>query len=429
MSRQAETTPPAWAASTTPATSFVADGPANRRLDTTRFPARARRAFALLGAAREGRLAIAFPDGQQAILGGGEQQADIALRNWKPVDAALERGDIGFAETYIDGDWTTGDPVRLLRFFLRNRKAADRLIFGSLAGRLAYRLRHLARRNSRRGAPRNIRSHYDLGNEFYAIWLDASMSYSSALFGDAAVDAGPARPDALRAAQMAKYARVIDELKLAPASRILEVGCGWGGFAEVAARSGHLVTGLTLSPAQLEFARRRMARQGLPHELVLRDYRDERGRYDGIASIEMFEAVGEKYWPQYFAMLARCLKPGGRACIQTITIDEALFERYRRGTDFIQQYVFPGGMLPSPGAFERAAERGGLKVVERFRFGASYARTLATWRATFSDRAASVRALGFDERFLRTWNFYLGYCEAAFAEHNTDVFQFTLAHR
>jgi cyclopropane-fatty-acyl-phospholipid synthase len=207
---------------------------------------------------------------------------------------------------------------------------------------------------------------------------------------------------------------------------VLEIGCGWGGFAETAARAGHAIKGLTLSPSQLEFARARLARQNLPAELLLQDYRDERGQYDGIASIEMFEAVGEAYWTTYFDTLARCLKAGGRACIQTIEIADRLFDRYRRSTDFIQQYVFPGGMLPCPSEFRRQAERAGLRVVNARSFGTHYAKTLATWRVRFMAQLDAVRAQGFDERFIRIWHFYLAYCEAAFAEGNTDVTQYTL---
>jgi cyclopropane-fatty-acyl-phospholipid synthase len=230
----------------------------------------------------------------------------------------------------------------------------------------------------------------------------------------------------LESGQRAKYTRVLDELRLDRGARVLEIGCGWGGFAEIAARAGVHATGLTLSPSQLEYAQRRLRRQKLEADLKLQDYRDETGVYDGIASIEMFEAVGEQYWPTYFATLNRCLKTGGRACIQTIVIADELFDRYRVGTDFIQQYIFPGGMLPSPSAFRAQAEGAGLRIVADLSFGRDYARTLATWRAGFMNQLAAVRALGFDERFERLWEFYLAYCEAAFAEGNTDVVQYTL---
>jgi cyclopropane-fatty-acyl-phospholipid synthase len=248
------------------------------------------------------------------------------------------------------------------------------------------------------------------------------------LFETAADPHAPADTTTLQRAQQAKYARVLDALQVRPGARLLEIGCGWGGFARAAARAGHHVRGLTLSLAQLAFAQERLAGEGLTAALCLQDYRDETGTYDGIASIEMFEAVGEAYWPAYFATLARCLKPGARACVQTITIDDALFARYRRSTDFIQQYIFPGGMLPSRTAFAQCARAAGLRIVDTFAFGRHYARTLATWRARFLAQLPAVRALGFDDRFIALWTFYLSYCEAAFAQGNTDVVQFTLAH-
>jgi cyclopropane-fatty-acyl-phospholipid synthase len=392
------------------------------------LPLRQRWLLRLLNRLDHGTLHVRFPDGQQARFGSGAPRADIALANFNPLSAALKSGDIGFAESYVAGDWSTSDLPRLLALFIRNRGAAEQVIYGSGAGRLWYRLRHWLNRNTRAQAKKNIHAHYDLGNDFYALWLGASMTYSSALFDDACDPHRPASAAELAAAQRAKYTRVLDELALPRGARVLEIGCGWGEFAATAARANLQVTGLTLSPAQLAFARDRLARQGLDGELKLQDYRDEHGRYDGIASIEMFEAVGEAYWPAYFATLKRCLAPGGRACVQTIEIADALFERYRRGTDFIQQYIFPGGMLPSPRAFAAHARDAGLAIVAAHSFGRHYARTLATWRAQFSAQEAAVRALGFDARFLRLWHFYLAYCEAAFAEGNTDVTQYTLVH-
>jgi cyclopropane-fatty-acyl-phospholipid synthase len=400
---------------------------APRPLDTSAFPSSARWALRLLERFSAGTLELTFPDGQRARFGGGNPQAQIRLHNWKPIGAALSSGDVGFAEAYVDGDWSTDDPLNVLKYFVRNRDAAESMVYGSFWGGLAYRLRHWLNRNTRSQAKKNIHAHYDLGNAFYALWLDPTMTYSSALFPQAPVDPhAPAGERELVAAQQAKYQRVLDELRLAPGSRVLEIGCGWGGFAEVAARAGHLVKGLTLSAAQLSYAQARLERQDLPAELVLQDYRDEREQYDGVASIEMFEAVGVAYWPSYFATVARCLKPGGRACVQTIEIADRLFDRYRRSTDFIQQYVFPGGMLPCPTEFRRQAARAGLRVVGAHSFGTHYARTLASWRTRFLDRQAAVRAQGFDERFVRIWHFYLAYCEAAFAEGNTDVTQYTL---
>jgi cyclopropane-fatty-acyl-phospholipid synthase len=404
--------------------------PAPAALDTRQFPTQARWVLKLLERVEHGALMVVFPDGQRACFGHGGPAADVQLVNWNVFGAALKSGDIGFAETYAAGDWTSSDPARVLVFFIRNRAAVERVIYGSFWGSLAYRIKHLLNRNSKPQARKNIMAHYDLGNAFYSLWLDPSMTYSSALFAQGVADGSgahqPAPAAELQSAQRAKYARVLDELRLERGARVLELGCGWGGFAETAARAGVHPTGLTLSPSQLEYAQQRLKRQKLNADLKLQDYRDEHAVYDGIASIEMFEAVGEQYWLSYFETLQRCLKPGGRACIQTIVIADALFDRYRVGTDFIQQYIFPGGMLPSPSVFRAHAERAGLRLVADLSFGRDYARTLATWRASFMSQLAAVRALGFDEPFVRLWEFYLAYCEAAFAEGNTDVVQCTL---
>ena len=403
-------------------------------LDTASFPSDARLALRLLDRMRLGRLDLTFPDGQRAYYGDlrfGER-ADLRLANWNLVRAALKSGDIGFAEAYIAGDWDSPDLVPLLEFFVANRDAADKFIYGSFLGRLAYRIRHLLNRNTKEQARKNIHAHYDLGNDFYSLWLDPTMTYSSALFEHTERRAGPhevASTDEFERGHHAKYTRVLNELALPSGAHLLEIGCGWGGLAVVAARAGLSVTGLTLSAEQLAYGRDRLARAGLQGDLQLRDYRDEAGEYDGIASIEMFEAVGEVFWPSYFATLKRCLKPGGRACLQTIVIADRLFERYRTGTDFVQQYIFPGGMLPSPSVFRARAEAAGLNVINEHRFGTDYARTLATWRARFHARLDDVRALGFDDRFVRIWDFYLAYCEAAFARENTDVVQYTLEVR
>jgi cyclopropane-fatty-acyl-phospholipid synthase len=386
-----------------------------------KVPTAARAVLALLTRLRVGRLTLVTPAGRALAFGGGEPHATIRLANWNVCAASLKSGDIGFAETYIAGDWQTDSLASLLTLLAANRDVIERALYGSRIGGIVYRLRHLFNRNSRAGSKRNIHAHYDLGNPFYEVWLDPSMTYSSALFGD-----DPARP--LQAAQDAKYRRILDVLALPPGARVLEIGCGWGGFAEAAARDGLHVTGLTLSTEQHGWATKRLADAGLADRtrFLLQDYRDERGRYDAIVSIEMFEAVGEQYWPAYFDTLRRCLVPGGRAVVQTIVIDDALFERYRKGTDFIQQYVFPGGMLPSPTKFDDGARRAGLSVDDRFAFGIDYARTLAMWRETFVANLPRIAAQGFDARFARTWEFYLAYCEAGFAQRSTDVVQFTL---
>jgi cyclopropane-fatty-acyl-phospholipid synthase len=389
-------------------------------------PASARAVFGLLKRLRHGTLDVQLPDGTQAHFGSGddgEPRAGMRLLDWSVCSAALKSGDIGFAEAYIDGRWTTPDLVALLKLFIANRNTIEDLIFGTWWGSLLHRLRHALHRNSRHGSRKNIHAHYDIGNPFYRLWLDETMNYSSALFeGDLTRPMGDA--------QLAKVRRALHECGVRPGDRVLEIGCGWGALAETAAREfGARITGLTLSSEQLAFADERLKRQGLAEfgDLRLQDYRDiADGPFDAIVSIEMFEAVGRAYWGDFFATLRDKLKPGGRACIQTITIRDDLFERYLRSTDFIQQYIFPGGLLPSPQAFRDEARRAGLQVVGELAFGPDYAETLRRWREQFLARDPQVRKLGFDTRFMHTWEFYLAYCEAAFATGNTDVVQFTL---
>jgi cyclopropane-fatty-acyl-phospholipid synthase len=389
-------------------------------------PTAARAVFRLMKHLRVGVLDVQLPDGSQAHFGHGAEgapRASIRLLDWHVCQAALRSGDIGFAESFIGGHWTTPDLVALLQLFIANRDAIESVVYGTWWGSLAYRIKHLLNRNSRHGAAKNIHAHYDIGNPFYRLWLDETMNYSSALFeGDLA------RPTA--DAQQAKVRRALRECELQPGQRLLEIGCGWGALAETAAREfGVHVTGVTLSSEQLEFARERLARHGLApmSDLRLQDYRDiEEGGFDAIASIEMFEAVGREYWSGFFQTLRAKLKPGGRACIQSIVIHDDLFERYVRGTDFIQQYIFPGGLLPSPQAFRAEAIKAGLEISNELAFGVDYAETLRRWRVQFLARDHQVRQLGFDTRFVRIWEFYLAYCEAAFATGNTNVMQFTL---
>ncbi|MBC7684120.1 MAG: class I SAM-dependent methyltransferase [Bdellovibrionales bacterium] len=385
-------------------------------------PASAQIILKLLAKMQHGALALKTPEGELLYFGDASAPVTLELVNWNMFSAAMRSGDIGFAESYIDGSWSTDNLTGLIALLVRNRAAIESLVYGSWWGSLAYRIKHLLNRNSKSGSRKNIHAHYDIGNAFYKLWLDPSMTYSSALF---TASAGTS----LEQGQAAKYRAILNELQVLPGQKVLEIGCGWGGFAEMAAReAGVHVTGLTLSTEQLAFARERMDQAGLGAmaDLQLCDYRDANGQYDAIASIEMFEAVGESYWPSYFECVARNLKPGGRACIQSIVIADELFERYRKGTDFIQQYIFPGGMLPSPSAFERMASQHGLTVTRELRFGIDYANTLVAWREAFHARLDEVRAQGFDERFIRTWEFYLCYCEAAFRERNTDVMHFTL---
>lgn len=391
--------------------------------DPAALPRSAKHVLHLLEGLAHGRLELQLPDGRLVACGHGRPVARMEVADWRVFDAVLARGDIGLADGWVEGDWHSPDPVALLTLFAANRAPLARAIHGRWWALAAARLRHLLNANTRRGARRNIMAHYDLGNAFYQQWLDPTMSYSSALYaGD------PGR--SLEAAQRAKYRRILRALGVRPGQRILEIGCGWGGFAELAAReAGVRVHGLTLSPAQLAYAQARMQAAGLDGQvtLALCDYRDFQSEpFDGIVSIEMFEAVGERWWPTYFASLRRLLRPGGLALVQSITIRDELFAQYRRGTDFIQQQVFPGGMLPSPSAFARGAARGGLLLRDAHAFGADYARTLGEWRHAFERAWPAIAAQGFDERFRRLWLFYLAYCEAGFATGTTDVAQFTL---
>jgi cyclopropane-fatty-acyl-phospholipid synthase len=329
-------------------------------------------------------------------------------------------GDIGFAEAYADGDWSTPDLTALL--ILMDRNDASLAGMRGLAPlRLLARLRHLGRANTRRGSRRNISAHYDLGNEFYAQWLDSDMSYSSAIYRDPAMS--------LEEAQRAKQARIIELLDLAGGESVLEIGCGWGGLAEAMARRGAVVTGITLSPRQLDYARGRFAGFGDSVTLHLQDYRDVPGSYDRIVSVEMIEAVGEQNWSTYFRCLKNRLKPGGSAVLQAITLDEPRFDAYRSGTDFIQQYIFPGGMLPTKSVMLREAAQAGLTLETVETFAAGYERTLAVWSDRFDAAWPNIAALGFTERFRRLWSYYLAYCRAGFVTGALDVGFYRLRHQ
>ena len=393
-------------------------------------PGAARTALKMLLRLKHGTLTVQLPDGAVQRFGsGGAPLASLHLHNWNPCAAALRSGDIGFAESYIAGDWTTPHLADLLALLIVNRKEVEDAIYGSWLGRLAYRVKHLLNRNTRANSRKNIHAHYDLGNDFYALWLDGTMNYSSAIF------ASPATT--MREGQQAKVRRALTMARVKPGDRVLEIGCGWGALAEMAATEFDAsLVGVTLSTEQLDWAQRRLAPLGVAGkaDLRLQDYRDigkttPDQAFDAICSIEMVEAVGREYWPEYFRTVAGLLKPGGHACIQSIVIADELFERYADSTDFIQQYIFPGGCLPCPREFRAQADAAGFDVVDEFSFGQDYARTLRLWRADFLAQEANVLRLGFDKRFIRIWEFYLAYCEAAFAENNTSVTQFTLRRR
>jgi cyclopropane-fatty-acyl-phospholipid synthase len=398
--------------------------PVNTSTET--MPAAARRVVSLLQRLQHGTLHVQWPDGRIEQFGSASDtglNATLHLHSYAPLIQALKSGDIGFAESYIAGEWTTHNLAELLQLLVANRRDMEELIYGNWFGRLFYRVRHLLHRNTRSNSKKNIHAHYDLGNAFYKLWLDPTMNYSSAWF-----DNDRAQP--MADAQTAKVRRALRMVDAKAGDRILEIGCGWGALAELGGQEfGAHMNGVTLSHEQLAFANQRMQKLGLSEtsNLRLQDYRDiHDGPYDAICSIEMLEAVGQEYWPTYFESVARLLKSGGKACVQTIVIDDALFDRYVTSTDFIQQYIFPGGCLPCPREFRSHAERAGLKVVDELAFGLDYAETLRRWRHQFMAEKAQVLQLGFDERFIRIWEFYLAYCEAAFEQHNTDVVQYTL---
>ena len=390
-------------------------------------PAAARTVLKLLQHLRHGSLTVQLPDGSMQRFGGEAlPHASLQLHNWNVCSAALKSGDIGFAESFIAGDWSTPNLTELLRVLVKNRAEVEGVIYGTWAGRLLYRIKHLLNRNTKTNSQKNIHAHYDLGNAFYTLWLDETMNYSSAIFAG-----NTDQP--MAEAQKAKVRRALSMAGVQAGDRVLEIGCGWGALAEMATTEfGASLTGVTLSTEQLAFARERMQRFGVQDkaDLRLQDYRDISDTpFDAICSIEMVEAVGREYWPTYFASVAKLLKPGGRACVQSIVIDDALFDRYITSTDFIQQYIFPGGCLPCPREFRTQARAAGLEVVDEYAFGPDYAETLRRWRDAFLAERDRVMAAGFDQRFMLIWEFYLAYCEAAFDERNIDVVQYTLQKR
>ncbi len=375
-----------------------------------------RAAARLLPSSFKGKLDLTLPSGRHLTIGGDVpgEQADLTLRNFKVIWAGFRRAQLGFFERYLAGDVESRDPTAFFRFYLQNRSGLDGAsTFFSES--VFDKLWHKKRDNNKDGSKDNIAAHYDLGNEFYKLWLDDTMSYSSAIFAE--------RTNSLEAAQKLKYARVMELAEVKQGARVLEIGCGWGGFAEEATKAGATLRGITLSREQLAFAQDRLDKQGLTDkaELVFEDYRDTKGVFDAIASIEMIEAVGEPHWPAYFKTLFQRLKPGGAAAVQGITIREDNFNAYRSGVDFIQRYVFPGGMLLTKDIMREQAQKAGL-LLEKFEcFGLSYAETLRQWRLRFEAAWPKIKPLGFDERFRKLWTLYLCYCEAGFAEGIIDV--------
>ena len=381
------------------------------------------RVFQMANEMAVGRLDYHLPDGRVFRADGANPGpiAQLHVHNPDIFARLIREGDLGFCDAYLEEWWSTPD----LQAFLDLLHAGNDDLYDGFPGmsfvRAYERLRHWMRRNTKEQARKNISYHYDLGNEFYGLWLDDSMTYSSALFRSG--------QESLELAQREKYRSMVDQMGVKPGDHVLEIGCGWGGFAEYAAKErGLRVTGLTISQEQLKYAQERIEKAGISDlvDLKLQDYRDETGHYDGIASIEMFEAVGEKYWPVYFQSLRDRLRPGGAATLQIITVQDKRWETYRKGVDFIQKYIFPGGMLPSPGAWRAASEKAGLTVLKSIEFGPSYSQTLRRWHETFNDQWDRIAEMGFDDRFRRMWNFYLTSCAAAFEGGNCDVTQITI---
>jgi len=391
------------------------------------FPAR-RPAKPFLEALRQaeyGQLTMITPEGERLEFTGAKlgPSAHMRLYDWKALEALIARGEIGFADAYIDRKWDSNDLPALLTYGLQNTESLEHFFHGRPLYALWVTLCNRLSPNSVSGSRRNIMAHYDLGNDFYSLWLDKSMTYSCALFeGDAS--------RSLEEAQQAKYHRILGKLAASPGEHILEIGCGWGGFAEAAAKAGLRVTAITLSLEQADYARERIKCAGLDHLATIKliDYREVKQCFDHIVSIGMFEHVGEKYWPVYFDCVKHCLKPGGKAMIQSITLDDRLFETLHDYTGFIEYYIFPGGMLPSKSRFRAAAEKAGLRCKEIFGFGQDYARTLRHWLQRFDAHADTIRALGYDEPFMRLWRFYLASCIASFDSRRTDVMQAEVMH-
>lgn len=387
-------------------------------------PAAFRRAYAILSRGwSHGSVTFVTPQGRELTLRGEADgpEARIQVRDYAFMNRVLAAGDIGFAEAYMAGEWDTPDLADVLSAMALNFDTIGQVALGAPLMWVSHLVGHLLRANTKKGAARNIHAHYDLGNAFYSRWLDETMTYSSARYETVS--------QPLQAAQTAKYRALCRQAAISPGSHVLEIGCGWGGFAEYAAReAGARVTAVTISREQHDYAQARMAAAGLSDQVTIRlqDYRDIQGQFDQVVSIEMFEAVGERYWPAYFGKVREVLKPGGAAALQLITIRDELFPLYRRRADFIQTYVFPGGMLPSEARLRDETARAGLQWIQIERFGQDYARTLAEWSRRFEEAWDEIRALGFDERFHRLWRFYLAYCEAGFRTSRTDVAHLTL---
>ena len=392
-------------------------------LVSTALPLKATLFIKMLERLDVGSLTLTLPNQEKLAFEGKNKGvlADLQVNNWSAFGKILQSGDIGVAEAYRDGWIESSNMLNVLLLALANETSLNKAMYGNFLGTLLYRVKHWLNRNTKANSQKNIHAHYDIGNNFYRLWLDESMTYSSAYFAQGQQE--------LQQAQYAKYDRLLQQLNIKAGDHILEIGCGWGAFAEYAAsKYGCFVTGISLSKEQLAYANNRIKNSAVESKIHFeyRDYRDIKGTYDAIVSIEMLEAVGEAWWPSYFDKIAHCLRQGGKAAIQTITIANHRFEDYRAKTDFIQQYIFPGGMLPSPQKLMQHSQNAHLKVIDYMDFGLDYALTLQLWREKFESQLAQIRAQGFDESFIRICRFYYWYCEAGFLTQRTSVCHLTL---
>ena len=389
----------------------------NNSTEAVVLRALARRLVKIGERTERGSLQVIYPSGKAQVIGSGEPRAEVTIKHWGAISALVSKGDVGWGEAYLEGLWDSPDIEALARFTIDNAAAFEAELSANPLKRLFLIFSdRIIRRNNRKGSVRNITAHYDVGDDFYRLWLDETMTYSSALFSNASDD--------LATAQKRKYQRLLD-ITATAGKKTLEIGCGWGGFAELAVEAGRDLTAITISPRQHHYATQRLKNEA---DIQLKDYRDIKGKFDSIVSIEMIEAVGEQYWPRYFKTIKDCLADHGKAAIQAIVVEDSYFPIYRSRSDFIRQHVFPGGMLLSPQKIQESAENAGLKVDGLFRFGKDYAKTLRLWLDKFEASLSEIHALGYDDRFVRVWRYYLAICAATFSSGRTDVMQIELSH-
>jgi cyclopropane-fatty-acyl-phospholipid synthase len=370
---------------------------------------------------QNGYLKIITPDNKIIEIGdkNSEIQADIKICDWEFVDLILLQGDIGFGKAYIEEIFKTTKLDKLLDFITANQQQLEPLFHSNILYSAFFLIKNLFKKNSLKGSKKNIEYHYDLGNDFYSLWLDKTMSYSSGVFkGDCS----------LTESQKNKYNHILDKIN-PNGKNILEIGCGWGGFITEASKRGYYVKGLTLSNEQKSYTDNLIKENSLQADIFLQDYRLEKGKFDNIVSIEMFEAVGRDYWNEYFTKIKECLKKDGRAVIQTIVIDDPYYNKYLKTSDYIREYIFPGGFLPSPNIFKKLAQDNDLKIIDEFKFANSYKITLLKWLDNFNDKKSEILKLGYSEKFFRKWQFYLAYCAAGFSSKRTNIIQYCLTHK